>query len=190
MKKLAARKKAPPVSDQAVQAKTGKNWEQWFRVLDRAGAKKMNHTDIAAYLYHELECPGWWNQMVAVGYEQARGLRRKHETPAGFQISCSKTVPVPLSTLFAAWWDERSRLRWLKERGMVVRKATRDKSVRVTWVDGRTTLEVLFYAKGEAKSQVTLQHNKLADADAAERMKIYWSDKLEQLRAFLLSGES
>jgi hypothetical protein len=185
MEKPTARKKAPPVSDRAVQAKTGKNWQQWFELLDRAGAKKMTQTDIAAYLYHELGCPSWWNQMVAVGYEQDRGLREKHQTPVSFQISCSKILTVPLSTLFAAWRDEKTRLQWLEERGMVVRKATRDKSLRVTWVDSRTNLEVLFYAKGASKSQVTVQHNKLADASAAERMKRYWAEKLENLQEFL-----
>ena len=109
MKKTTAIEDGPPVSDQAVQAKTGKNWKQWFAILDKAGARKMSHKEIAAYLYEEQRCPGWWSQMVAVGYEQARGLREKHETPAGYQISRSKTLAVSLRTLFAAWSDEKKR---------------------------------------------------------------------------------
>ncbi len=31
------------MSDAAVKAKTGKDWQQWFAILDRAGAMKMSH---------------------------------------------------------------------------------------------------------------------------------------------------
>jgi len=44
---------------------------------------------------------------------------------------------------------------------------------------------VQFYPKGAAKTQVTIRHNKLADADAAEQMKAYWSAALDRLRALV-----
>jgi cephalosporin hydroxylase len=37
------------MSDIAVQAKTGKNWQQWFAILDRADTMKMSHKEMAAY---------------------------------------------------------------------------------------------------------------------------------------------
>lgn len=42
--------KAAGMSDAAVEARTDKNWKQWFSILDAAGAKKMNHREIVAYL--------------------------------------------------------------------------------------------------------------------------------------------
>ena len=42
-----------------------------------------------------------------------------------------------------------------------IRKATPKKSLRVTWGDGRTSLNVSFQAKGAGKSQVVVQHVKL-----------------------------
>ena len=33
--------KGPRMSDEAVKAKTGKSWKEWFALLDKAGAKKM-----------------------------------------------------------------------------------------------------------------------------------------------------
>jgi Activator of Hsp90 ATPase homolog 1-like protein len=173
-------KKSARVSDEAVQAKTGKTWKEWFALLDRAGAKKMSHTAMAAYLYDELGCPGWWNQMVAVSYEQERGLRDKHERPDGYSISRSKTLATPVERLYEAWEDAKQRSRWLKEK-IVIRKGTPSKSMRITWSDGATNLEVNFYAKGDGKSQVTVQHSKLADTKAAERMKAYWGEALERL---------
>jgi hypothetical protein len=177
------------VGDAAVRAKTGKGWAEWFALLDAAGAADMNLTAIAAHLYDRLGCPGWWSQMVAVGYEQARGLRQKNQACDGvFQASASKTVGVPLAELYAAWQDGRRRRRWLPEDGFTVRKATANKSLRITWVDGKTSVEVMFYAKGDAKSQVAVQHRKLPGA-AAVKAKAFWAGALDRLKQYLEGGE-
>src|SRR5437660_241351 len=73
----------PRMSDEAVQSKTGKNWSRWFKHLDAAGAKKMTHQEIAAHLTEKHDVRPWWTQMIAVTYEQARGLRQVHEKPEG-----------------------------------------------------------------------------------------------------------
>lgn len=67
----------------------------------------------------------------------------------------------------------------------MIRQATANKSMRITWVDNKTSLEVNFYPKGQAKSQLVVQHGKLPDAQAAAKMKIYWSKKLDWLKEFL-----
>src|SRR5690349_20694623 len=103
------------MSDAAVKAKTGRDWQQWFSILDRAGATKMSHKEIAEYLYDRQGVPGWWSQMVAVTYEQERGLREKHERPVCYCVSASMTFDVPLSTLYNNWGDEKLRSRWLKD---------------------------------------------------------------------------
>ena len=175
----------PKIGDETVQAKTGKNWQGWFAVLDKANAKKMNHTEIAAYLYEKQKLDGWWAQMVAVTYEQVRGLRQKYERPGGYEISVSKVIPVPLSSLYKSWMDEKVRNLWLKEKGMTVSKATPNKSIRAAWNDKKTRLEVNFYAKGSSKSQVVVQHAKLGNMSQAEKMKKYWKEKLEKLNAAL-----
>jgi hypothetical protein len=137
-------KEMPRVSDQAVSAKTGKVWKEWFSLLDKAGARKMTHQQIAQLLSTEHGVPPWWTQMVTVTYEQARGLREKHERPEGYQISVSRTLNTPLATLYRAFADERTRLTWLTEDGLLVRKASANKSMRVTWKDSKTSLEINF----------------------------------------------
>ena len=73
MKNADAAGPSPRVSDAAVEAKTGKTWQEWFALLDAAGARQMDHKSIAAHLDKKLGVPGWWAQMVTVAYEQARG---------------------------------------------------------------------------------------------------------------------
>ncbi|HEY3094620.1 MAG TPA: hypothetical protein VGJ42_02555 [Nitrososphaera sp.] len=110
------------ISDAAVKAKTGKDWQQSFGVPDEAGAIKMSHKEIVEYLYDKRGVPRWWSQMVAITYEQKRGLREKHESPDGYSVSASKTVEVSLSTLYKHWSDEKSRKQWLKDK-FTVRKS-------------------------------------------------------------------
>ncbi|MBZ5536330.1 MAG: hypothetical protein LAO31_10280 [Acidobacteriia bacterium] len=82
------------MSDEAVQGKAGRTWKEWFSILDAAGARKMNHKEIVAYLSSKHKVGSWWRQMVTVGYEQARGMRELHQKPGGYEISVSKTIPV------------------------------------------------------------------------------------------------
>lgn len=118
----------PELSDEAVASKTGKNWQQWFKLLDDAGAAELGHKQIVAHLSENYAIGGWWQQTIAGAYERARGLREKHEMPSGFQISRSKTLAVPVSELFEAWHDEGRRTGWLETHELSVRTATPPKS--------------------------------------------------------------
>lgn len=178
-------KKITGMSDESVKARTGKTWPEWFAVLDKAGAKKMSHPEIARYLHEKCGVPGWWSQMVTVGYERARGLREKYQTAAGFVANASKTVNATLSALYRAWNDPKMRKRWLPHPNFTVRKATANKSMRINWVDGKTTMEAMFYAKGKGKSQVAVQHNKLTSAKDVAAKKKYWGATLGKLQQIL-----
>ena len=173
------------MSDEAVKAKTGKAWKEWFAILDRAGAAKMTHQEIATHLHTKHAVPPWWTQMVTVTYEQERGLRDKHQRPDGFQISVSRTVNAPLTKLYKSVADDKNRGTWLKEKGLVVRKATPNKTMRVTWSDGKQNLEFYFYRRDEKKSQIVAQHSKIPDAKTAAKLKTYWSEALDRLRQSL-----
>ena len=175
----------PDISDGAVKSATGKDWATWFQILDAAGAQAMSHKAIVAYLVEDHQVAPWWQQMVAVTYEQARGLCEKHEKPSGYQISRSKTFVALPEKAYRAWKDEGQRARWLPDPGFTIRTESLNKSLRITWIDGFTNLDVNFYEKGPGKCQVTVQHSKLDDADQAEAMKVYWSEALESLGHFL-----
>ena len=178
---MATRSPNPQIGDEAVEAKTGKNWSRWFKHLDAAGAKKMSHQEIVAHLSDKHDLRPWWRQMVAVTYEQARGLRDKHEKPGGYEISVSRTAEAPLTKAFKAWTDEKIRKKWLPA-NFTIRKATANKSLRITWDEGRTDMVVNFYPKGAAKCQIVAQHSKLPDAKTAAKMKKFWATSLDALK--------
>jgi hypothetical protein len=172
------------ISSAAVKEATGQTWARWLTLLDRAGAQKLPHREIVRWLQTKHNLPDWWGQMVAVGYEQARGLRLKHQKSDGFEVSVTKTIAAPVDRAFAAWKMPALREKWLPRTPLTIRKATPHKSIRILWADG-TALSVNFWPKGPLKCQVVPQHAKLPTPDSAEVMKAYWALKLEALQAFL-----
>ena len=176
-------KKTTGMSDEAVQAKTGKAWAEWFRILDKAGAKKITHREIAALLHSKHKVPGWWAQMVTVGYERARGIRKVHQTASGFTVNRSKTIAAPVGKIFRAWNDKKLRDRWLKAR-LTIRSAQPNKTLRILWNDA-THVNIYFVPKGKAKTAVVVQHEKLPKASDVTAKKAYWGEKLDRLAATL-----
>lgn len=178
--------KAAGIASDAVQAKTGKSWDQWFSILDKAGAKGWTHKEIAEFLHEEHECPPWWSQMVTVGYEQERGLRVKNQSCDGdFSASASKTIAVPIGDLFKHWNDTKLRRKWLPDSAKItVRKVNANKNMRITWPDD-TSVEVNFWDKGAEKSQAAVEHRKLKSTKDVERIKSYWAKALVALQTML-----
>jgi uncharacterized protein YndB with AHSA1/START domain len=173
-------------SDEAVRRATGKDWGQWTKILDARGAADMPHKQIAEMLHDDLGVGDWWAQMVTVGYEQARGLRRVGETCKGdFKISATKIVDVPVDRLFSAFADDKLRRKWLGDHDWTIRKSTRPKSLRITWEDGKTSLNVNLYPKGAGKSSAQIEHAKLPDEKAAAKWKKFWRGKVEDLKSVL-----
>ncbi len=173
------------VSDRVIRDRTGRGWEEWFDLLDEWGATERPHREIARWLADEQEIDGWSSQAVTVSYERARMGRAVGERPEGFSITASKTVAVPVERLFDAFMDESTRDRWLADGELRERTATKPSSARFDWGDGETRVNVGFTAKGEAKSTLALEHERLADAGEAERMKAYWRDRVAALKEVL-----
>jgi uncharacterized protein YndB with AHSA1/START domain len=176
------------VSDDAIRRRTGRGWEEWLDLLDGWGAAERSHGEIARWVAEEQGADGWSSQAVAVSYERARGLRAVGEHADGFAITASKTVAVPVERLYEAFVDETLRARWLPGADLRERTATRPRSARFDWGDGTTRVVVGFEAKGEAKSLAALQHEKLPDAEEAERMKSFWRERVAVLKELLEAG--
>jgi hypothetical protein len=168
-------------SDATIKAKTGCTWERWVRALDHHGAEQMSHREIATMVNTKYKIPGWWSQTVSVGYERIKGLRARGQRRDGtYEATKSRTFNVPVTVLFDAWADTKMRRRWLNGENVKVRTATSPKSMRLDWTD-RSIIAVGFAAKGKSKSSVAVQHEKLPDRDTANRLKQYWSDRLDAL---------
>jgi len=169
------------MSDAAVKAKTGCNWERWVRALDRAKAYEWSHREIAKYVHEKYKVGDWWGQTVTVGYERIKGLRAVGQRRDGrYEASKSKTLPLPVSGLYRAFSHKPTRERWLPGVNLTVRSATRGKYMRINWPDG-TSVQLVFTSKGRGKSTVSVQHERLPDKASVTRVKEFWGERLAAL---------
>ncbi|MBI4500878.1 MAG: hypothetical protein HY700_06920 [Gemmatimonadetes bacterium] len=170
------------MSDEALKAKTGCTWQRWVTALDSHQAYNWSHRAIAEFIREKYHVPSWWTQTVTVGYERIKGLREVggRRDGSGFEATKSKTFEVPVSRLYRAFKEKGIRTRWLPGVTPAIRTAKQNKSIRMTWPDG-TSVELYFAKKGVRKSQVQVQHRRLADKATATGVKQYWAGRLAAL---------
>jgi uncharacterized protein YndB with AHSA1/START domain len=159
---------------------TGRDWAEWCRLLDGERAHTLTHAAIARMVADKFGGGPWWSQMVTVGYERIRGLRAVHEKPGGFEVGRSKTIAAPIARVYKAWQSPAGRRKWLTDADFKITAAQENKTLRLVWVDGTSRAQIYFVDKGD-KTAVTVQHGKLKDANAADKMKKYWGVQLDRL---------
>jgi uncharacterized protein YndB with AHSA1/START domain len=123
--------------------------------------------------------------MITVWYQRSRGLRLKHQQRDGFAIQASKTIDMPVQSVFDAVVKPASRKRWLTDGAMKVRTSRPGRAARFDWEDGATRVTVTFDTKGPAKTLVAVSHEKLPDPDEAETAKAAWRARLARLKTLL-----
>jgi uncharacterized protein YndB with AHSA1/START domain len=174
------------MSDEAVRARTGRGWAEWFALLDAWNAPAHSHPEIARWLVEEHGVGAWWAQGVSVAYEQERGMRTPTQQVDGaFAASASKTINVTAQRVSAAFTDPELREQWLPGARVAIRTSRAGKSLTADWNDGASRLSVYLTVKGDTKTQASLQHLRLPDAATAERMKRHWRAALTRLKALL-----
>ena len=191
------------VSSEAVAKATGRDWGQWLEFPDGLGAGEMTHKEIVALAAGPGGLGnGWWQQSVAVGYEQARGLRVVGQSStADFQVGAQKTLPVSAEVAWSLLADGTGRDAWLGkvdglrfERGGKyqtpegiwgeVRSAVPGQRVRLTWSSPdlvkQSTLQVTLTASGD-RTSVRFQLEGLSGLEERELMRSHWWAVLERL---------
>lgn len=173
------------MSEAALKAKTGCTWDKWVKSLDHVKAYNWPHKAIAEYLSETYKVPGWWTQTITVGYERIKGLRDIGQRRGGlYEASRSRTFPVSMTKLFSAWSVKKQRDAWLDAPDVVVRKAAKNRSLRMTWHDG-TSVTVWFTAKDRARAVASVQHAKLPGRAAIATAKAWWGAAFERLERHL-----
>ena len=107
---------------------------------------------------------------------------RSASTPTGSALSASKTVAVPVESLYDAFVQPRRRKRWLPDATIRQRTATRPQRARFDWDGDGSRRARHLRRQGDAKSTVTISHERLADAAERDRMKIFWRERTASLK--------
>ena len=100
------------------------------------------------------------------------GTSRRRRVSAGGRVV--RSIPAPVNV------GARNRRRWLGETRLTIKEAAPRKSLRLRFEDG-TPVEVYFWEKGPNKSQVQLQHRQRPSKSDADRIRTFWTRRLEAL---------
>ena len=177
-------------TSERIEEKTGKSWDAWFAILDGIDATKLNHTEIARYLYETYELDGWYSQGITVSYERVRGLRPKHGDRDGtFAASASKTVPVSIGVLFDAWIVNDQLEAWLGKDVLTLRSNSHLKSARFDIRETGAILAVYFTDKGPGKSSVAIEEPRLPSKAAVAERKAVWKERFAHFTSYLTSRD-
>ncbi len=101
-------------------------------------------------------------------------------------MTASKTIAVPAAELFEAFADRRVRRRWLPDVRLRSRGADPPTTIRFDVEDG-SRVRVGISAVPPRKSQVALEHARIADGRVAETTKAAWRGRLGELKTLLES---
>ena len=181
------------VSDEAVKKATGKGWQQWFTVIDKAGGADLAHKEIARYLYESEGVAGWWAQMITVEYERARGKRAIGETAdVGFEVGVHKTVEISRTAAWRAITSTGWMARWLYAAPKLIEKrpfqnekvvgevrvVKPGERIRLAWKPTGwkfgSTVQISVQTAPNGKTRLVFHHEKLADAKMREQMRKHW----------------
>lgn len=203
------------ITTEAVEKATGKGWDAWVELIDKSGAEKKTHKEIAQWLWGEkLIANGWWCQMVTVGYEYAKGRRTLGETESvGYEIGVSKTLQISTEKLWKILMSPEGVSIWLGkadfklEKGFLYETANKTSGeirtidpgirIRLTYQikpDAKpSTLQMYLMANGKYNSRETnstktslrFHHEKLQDNKEREAMKKHWQEILKKIENHL-----
>lgn len=103
------------VSRESVLKHTGKDWDQWTKILDRNGAPGWPHKEIVAFLKKEYKLSLWWQQGVATAYEVFIGRKIQGRNEKGeYATVATRTLPIGNKKLWNFLASERGLDVWLK----------------------------------------------------------------------------
>ncbi len=174
------------LSNKAVKDATGREWEEWFSLLDSAGARELSHKELVRWMIDSGTLDlSWWTQMVVVEYERHIGRRAAGQQEGGeWNASCSKSFSLDIDQALALWLTAVDAIQNFN--GNVLNSDPRLSSSakwrywRADFSDG-SSVSVNIGSKGESKSTVAVDHGKIGDDSSAACWKEFWRNVLNSL---------
>jgi hypothetical protein len=192
--------KSGRIGNDAVHAKTGRPWTEWFNILDQYGAAKRGHKATAQFLFDRHRVTGWWAQTITVEYERMRGLRKLGQKETGWEVSVQRTIQATKMDAWSALVDDDAALAWLRKgpaprkRNMPWTPSSTDRikgTFRAAWDEGTgrpaTRIDITITPTGTTKVAVRVQHTKLPSATARKQRQAQWGRALDALKTSLES---
>lgn len=170
----------PEHSDEAIYDATGRDWNEWRRLIDEGPGRNAEHGAIVAYVMEEHGVNGWWAQSVTVGYERITGIRLPHQMADGtFTASKTRTIEVDGEALKEMLFDNAARADLFPGITTEMRSVPTTKVPRIGIGPG--VAQISIEPKPGGRATVTVAHEKLPQAGDVDLWKAYWTEWLTAL---------
>lgn len=184
------------VTSESVRKATGRGWDEWLAILDKAGARSWSHREIVAFLKKRHKLRPWWQQGVTSGYETAIGRRIAGQNAKGeYMVTATKSIAVPARVVWKKLISDEGLKIWLKslfevsiKAGVVfetedgffgqIRTVKASRRIRMMWNEPNwarpTTLQVTLVEKPKGKSILVFDHTQIRDTRVHTAMRKRW----------------
>lgn len=194
------------LTDAEMKSKSGKTWDQWFKVLDDFGGPARGRREIGNFLADTHKMDAQLTATVNVEYEAARGVVEKDGRPKGYMICATKTIGAPAATVFSAWSTEKGWNSWFTRKAELdfreggryatddgnageFKKIRENKAIKFTWENPKhtpgTVVETTFQPKGDGRCVVMVAHDRIQTRVEADELRAVWGGALDRLKALL-----
>jgi uncharacterized protein YndB with AHSA1/START domain len=189
------------VTNESVLKCTGRGWNEWIELLDRAGAKNWPHAEVVALLTSKYKQSPWWRQVVAGCYEIHHGKRVEGRSAKGlYSLAATKTVALSQKEAWAllsskiglaAWLEPFSSFAWKKgaayevDGGVygAVRTVKAPERLRFSWQEDTwakpSIVQLGVVKRPGSKCVVTITHEGIPGETTKAKLRARWKKGLE-----------
>ncbi len=194
--------KIATTSAESAKKHTGRDWDQWVALLDKAGGRSMDFRKLKARLLERYNLKPYWAMLITIGYEIHIGRRILGRNSKGeFGAVASKTIPLRKPDAWAFLCSKEGMKIWLnpfahfpfeKGRGFEldggifgeVRTVKKGERVRLTWTGEEwakpSVVQLHVIARPGEKSMVVIQREKIPSMAMRNELKLHWKNALDQ----------
>jgi uncharacterized protein YndB with AHSA1/START domain len=199
------------VSRESVLKGSGRDWDQWIKILDAVGAKMWTHQEIVAFLKKRYKLSPWWQQGVTLGYEIAIGRRIDGRSEKGeYTVTATKSIAASGQTVWKKLISEEGQKYWLQSLSTVsfkpgqtfetedgffgeIRTLTAGKKMRLSWQNPdqpeKSYVQVFVVARKGKNTILAFTHDKIKDKRFRENIRQRWRNSLEVMAKLLATEQ-
>lgn len=109
--------KITQITSESVKKHSGKNWDQWIALLDKAGGVALKYRGLVQVL-QKYDLTLWWVSIIATNYQIHKGVRVQGQNEKGqWLTNASKTMPISQKKMWNFMKSQEGLAVWLKPMG-------------------------------------------------------------------------